>query len=294
MNVFDMVSIRDVITWNALIGGYVQHGHLEEALNCTRAMQQEGIPPDVVSWNMVFLGFLEQEDIYNLYAHMEAQGVLPDNVIFVTLLRACGNDLGSLEIGKRIHAQISQKGTICGGREELINTLIDMYGKCGSMSEAQHLFNVEPSKLLFRWNALMMGYARQGVNQPVLYYFHRMKEERIQPDELTFLSILTACSHYGSVKRGQKYFKSMIKDFGFPPTMRHLISMIDLLGRAGQLDEAMESLETIHPERELILQHMLLDYCQNPGETEFNRKYLDHALMTISPHHLSLSSKQSW
>lgn len=277
-DVFGKLPLRDVILWNIFISGYVEYGLYEEASSCLEQMQLEGILPDVVSWNVVILGFVEQGEgtkSLELYSQMQAQGLSPDNVMFVSILKACGN-ITALEIGKRVHAQIYRVSGFEG--VELANALVDMYGRCGSMSHAQEVFNAKPSKILVRWNALIAGYARQGTSELVFHYFHRMTEEGIHPDEFTFLSVLTACSHAGSLSRGHKYFEAMSNECGISPTIKHCTCMVDLLGRAGQLDEAIAMVKKMPSQPDLVVWDMVLGACQKWGNAELGRQAFDYVV----------------
>lgn len=99
------------------------------------------------------------------------------------------------------------------------NSLIDMYGKCGSMVDAQYLFDSLPTRHFVTWNALITGYARQGNSEHVFHLFEKMKFEGIQPNGITFLSVLNACGHEGLVEEGQRYFQTMSKQFNILPTI---------------------------------------------------------------------------
>lgn len=122
----------------------------------------------------------------------------------------------------------------------LENALVDMYAKCGSIDTAMNLFEVMPQRDLVSWNSMIAGYAIPGYGEKALMLFKQMKSEVIVPDDITFVGVLSACSHSGLVTEGRQYFGSMKRVFGIEPKLEHYSRMIDLLGRVGLLEEALE------------------------------------------------------
>jgi pentatricopeptide repeat protein len=143
--------------------------------------------------------------------------------------------------------------------------LIDMYSKCGSMADAQRIFDATRVKDFLTWTALITGYARQGNTERVCYMLERMIEEGAQPDEVTFLSVLNACSHGGLVEQGQGFYKAMIQEYDMILTAKHQSCMVDLLGRAGQLNEAVAMLEKLRIKPDLVTWSAVLSGCQKWG-----------------------------
>eukprot|EP00246_Nothoceros_aenigmaticus_P010396 TRINITY_DN2687_c2_g1_i1.p1 TRINITY_DN2687_c2_g1~~TRINITY_DN2687_c2_g1_i1.p1 ORF type:complete len:349 (-),score=51.78 TRINITY_DN2687_c2_g1_i1:471-1484(-) len=206
--------------------------------------------PNVVAWTSMILGYAQDrgERALQLYAQMQQAGVVPNARTYVSALKACGSVAG-LEKGQEIHSQILNSGLEVT-HSFVMSSLIDMYCKCGSMVDAQQVFDSSPTRDIVAWSALIAGYAHQGEINLVLDMFKRMKHEGIQPDGITFLGVLTACSNTGCVDGGQKYFESMIGDYGISATMEHYTCMVDLFGRAGHLAKAMEVVKAIpfHPD----------------------------------------------
>ncbi|KAG0598862.1 hypothetical protein M758_12G106600 [Ceratodon purpureus] len=201
--VFDKMTTRDIVTWNTLIAGYAAAGCSEEALTAFRQMQSE-----------------------------EYQ---PDKVTYMNSLNACANS-GALEQGKSIHAQLLELGFVSD--MGVGNALVHMYAKCGSIIDARQVFDQMTSRDIISWTTLIRGYAQYGSGRDALEIFEQMKTEGIQPDERTFVGVLSACSHAGLVEEGRHYFASLSRDHGLNPTVEHYGCMVDLLGRAGHLDEA--------------------------------------------------------
>eukprot|EP00250_Pteridium_aquilinum_P011819 c20327_g1_i1 orf=679-3360(+) len=283
-DLFCKLPERDVVMWNMRIQGYVEYGLCEEALSLLEQMYVEGVLPDIAVWNRIILGFVELGQSVKgleLYAQMQAQGLSPDGVMLRSILKACG-ELAALELGKRVHAQscqIDQLESI-----ELCNTLIDMYGKCGSMRLAQEIFDSKASTSLVRWNTLLAGYARHGASELVFHYFDKMREQGIHPDEITFLSVLTAYSHAGSLIRGQKFFEAMIMECGLCPTVKHYTCMIDHYGRAGHVDEVMAMVAKMPSNSDPVLWNMVLGSCQKLADPNVGRQAFD-SLVTLDENH---------
>lgn len=203
VKVFDNLPVRDHILWNSMLAGCAQNGSVEEALGIFRRMLQAGVRPVPVT--------------------------------FSSLIPVCGN-LASLRFGKQLHAYV-----ICGGFEDNVfisSSLIDMYCKCGEISIAHCIFDKMSSPDVVSWTAMIMGYALHGPAREALVLFERMELGNAKPNHVTFLAVLTACSHAGLVDKGWKYFKSMSDHYGIVPTLEHFAALADTLGRAGELDEA--------------------------------------------------------
>ncbi|XP_024520634.1 pentatricopeptide repeat-containing protein At2g13600-like [Selaginella moellendorffii] len=202
-DVFDRMTSRSVVSWGALVLGYVETGNATLALKTLSRMQDEGFTPSAL--------------------------------VFVAALKACCGV--TLELGRTIH------GSICKGgleQDSLVTTsLIDLYSKCGSMDDAQRVFDGIAERDLVCWNALSTGYSRQGFTTQVFELFSQMLEEGLQPNSVTFLAVLTACNHGGLVSKGRRYFDTMSSSrFGISPGIEHYHSVIDILGRANLLEEA--------------------------------------------------------
>jgi pentatricopeptide repeat protein len=194
---------RDVVTWTAMILGHVKCGEGQKALELFRQMQQEGVRPDPVT--------------------------------FVGVLNACAS-LVALEEGRCVHQQIVEYGW--DSDVFVVNSLVDMYAKCGSIEDAWRVFNRMPSQDVVTWNAILGGCAMHGHGKEALKHFERMCEEGVQPDDITFICLLSACSHAGLVDEGVRCFALMSTVYGISTKLEHYTCMVDLLSRAGHLQEA--------------------------------------------------------
>ncbi|MCO5603396.1 hypothetical protein L7F22_057546 [Adiantum nelumboides] len=202
-NVFDKLSERTVITWNALITAYVQQGDGKTALK--------------------------------LYGQLLSENLRPSEVTYVYALAACGL-LSSVEEGKSIHISITKIGL--ESHEKVAIALVSMYGKCGGLAETLAIFNKLPEQVIVSWNSLVSAYTQHGLHKEALEFFEQMQKGGVEPDGVTFISVLSACSHAGLVVEGLQHFFAMSQARHIEPTIEHYGCVIDLLSRAGQLEKA--------------------------------------------------------
>ncbi|XP_055827839.1 pentatricopeptide repeat-containing protein At5g16860 [Solanum dulcamara] len=229
---FDDIGRRDrnVVTWTVMIGGYAQHGDANDALEFFSAMLK---------------------DEYS---------VIPNAYTISCALVACAR-LSSLRIGRQIHAYVLRQGyepTIVF----VANCLIDMYAKSGDVDAARLVFDNMKQRNTVSWTSLMTGYGMHGRGEEALQVFNVMRGEGLPIDGVTFLVVLYACSHSGMVEQGMNYFNNMKGDFGVVPGAEHYACMIDILGRAGRLDEAMKLIERMPMEPTSVVWVALLSACR--------------------------------
>lgn len=206
--VFDRMPVKDVVSWTAMIAGYAQGGQPQRALASFKAM-----PPEVY----------------------------PDGVTLVGVVSACAA-LGDLETGAAVHRYANEKGF--GWMVSLRNALIDMYAKCGCMEQAREVFEGTGRKTQITWNTIISAYAVHGDDEAALQLFRQLTtgDESdgtglVKPDGATFLAALCACAHSGRVEEGRRILESM-DGHGVAPTVEHYGCVVDMLGRAGRLEEA--------------------------------------------------------
>jgi pentatricopeptide repeat protein len=224
---------RDVVAWNAMILGYAKCGQGQKALQLSRQMQHEGVHPVPVT--------------------------------FVGMLNACAS-VAALEEGRHIHEAIIQSGyesDVFVG-----SSLIDMYAKCGSIEDAWRVFNRMPRRNMVAWTAMLGAFAMHGHANEALAHFKRMCEQGVEIDDITFLSLLSACRHAGLVDEGLCYFKSMNSVYGISPTNEHYACVVDLLGRAGRLHDAEVLIKTMPCEPNATVWMALLGACRIHGNLE--------------------------
>lgn len=230
---FDCLQERDVALWTSLISGYVQNSDNEEALI--------------------------------LYRRMKTEGIIPNDPTMASVLKACSS-LATLELGKQVHGHTIKHGF--GLEVPIGSALSTMYSKCGSLEDGNLVFRRTPNKDVVSWNAMISGLSHNGQGDEALELFEEMLVEGSEPDEVTFVNIISACSHKGFVERGWSYFHMMSDQFGLDPKVDHYACMVDLLSRAGQLKEAKEFIESASIDHGLCLWRILLSACKNHGSCE--------------------------
>eukprot|EP01018_Ginkgo_biloba_P034609 Gb_05162 [translate_table: standard] len=233
LELFEKMPERVVTSWNAMIAGYAQNGRVEEAMELFQKIPER----DIVSWNAMIAGYAQNghgEDTLKFFQQMQLAGMKPNLETFATILPACAN----LEEGKEVHACI----IISGFQSNIFvcSALVDMYAKCGSIENACSVFDKTPQRDVVLWNAMIIGYAMHGFPKEALQLFEQMQHSSRIPDNVTFIGVLSACCHAGLVDEGWKYFGCMSQYYHIRPAMEHYGCMVDLLGRAGRLDEAQD------------------------------------------------------
>lgn len=273
---------RDVFVGSCLVSLYVTCGQLEDAQHVFDALPR----PDVVAWSAIIAGYAHQEqgdEAWELYNQMLAEGIQSDSVVFLCILAACSN-AGALGLCKQLHQHIIDSGH--DSNPKVVTALIDAYAKCGNMVDAQNVFDSLPQHDAWAWTALVTGYARHGDWERSVECFELMCGAGMNPDAVTFISLLSACSHAGLVDRGLHYFQSMSTIHGVCPTGDHFACMVDLLGRAGLFDEVERLLDQMPVQPDFALWSSLLGACRKHGNTVLGRRAFDH-LVEVEPEQAS-------
>ncbi|KAH9297552.1 hypothetical protein KI387_029234 [Taxus chinensis] len=256
---FDKMSKRDTITWNAMIAGFAKNGDLDEALKLFKEMPQQ----DVASWNVMIAGYTQNglvEKALEFFKQMLMAGVQPDQFTFASILPACAK-MGAFKQGMDIHQSAIESGFLSD--VVVASALVDMYAKCGSTQKAREIFNKMSQRDAVSWNAMIAGYAIHGFHKDALKLFELLKHSGTYPDHVSFLCVLFACSHAGLVDDGCKYFYSMGEFYCIMPTMDHYVCMVDLLGRAGDLGEALNFIIKMPIKPPVIVWLCLLGACRS-------------------------------
>lgn len=246
---FDQMGRRDVVAWSAMISGYSQ------ARRCKEALQ--------------------------LFSEMQIANLDPNEVTMVSVLSCCAV-LGALETGKWVHLYIKKK------RMKLTVTLgtalIDLYAKCGQINTATEVFQMMPSKNVYSWTALIQGLANNGQGKKALEFYQLMRERNVKPNDVTFIGVLSACSHVGLVEEGHDFFNSMGKEFGIEPRMEHYGCMVDILGRAALIKEAYQFIEKMPIQPNAVIWRTLLASCRAHKNVEIGEKAVKQ-LVSLEPMH---------
>uniref|UniRef100_A0A2N9IX25 DYW domain-containing protein n=1 Tax=Fagus sylvatica TaxID=28930 RepID=A0A2N9IX25_FAGSY len=260
------ISIRNgfeslVFVQNSLVHMYAACGHAESAHKMFDLM----LDRDLVAWNSVINGFALNgmpNEALTLFREMGLGGVLPDGFTMVSLLSACA-ELGALALGRRAHVYILKIGL--SENMHVNNALLDLYAKCGSIREAQKVFDEMEDKNVVSWTSLIVGLAVNGFGKEALQLFKELEREGLVPSEITFVGVLYACSHCGMVDEGFNYFKRMKDEYGIVPRIEHYGCMVDLLGRSGKVKEAYEYIQNMPLQPNSVVWRTLLGACTIHG-----------------------------
>ncbi|XP_072963201.1 pentatricopeptide repeat-containing protein At5g66520-like [Typha angustifolia] len=265
---FDAMGVRDASAWNALIAGYMKVGDF----NAARQLFDEMPERNIVSWTAMISGYTQNglaERALGLFEEMRRDGskVKPNWVTVVSVLPACAHS-SALEQGEGIHSYACELGV--DFHPTVLIALLTMYAKCGSLVKALRCFNriKENDKGVVAWNAMITAYASHGLGIEAAAAFEDMVRCRVLPDAITFTGLLSGCSHSGLVDQGLKYFDSMRAVYNVEPRLEHYACVVDLLGRAGRLAEAMEMIDQMELEPGPSVWGALLSACRTHRNLE--------------------------
>lgn len=244
-SVFDEISERDTVAWNVLISCYIRNNRMRAALGVFDIMQS---PPF---------------------------GCKPDDVTCLLLLQACAH-LSGLEFGEKLHNYIKEHGY--SDSVNVCNSLIAMYSRCGCLEKAHQVFKRVIKKDVISWSAMISGLAINGHGKEAIEVFTQMQKVGIRPDEQTLTGVLSACSHSGLVKEGMEFLDRMNEDFGIVPNIHHYGCMVDLLGRAGLLDQAYELIMSMGVKPDSTIWRTLLGACRIYGHVTLGERVIEHLI----------------
>lgn len=263
--IMEQGCLSDLLISTALVSMYSNCGSLEDAQSIFGRMSCH----DLVSWSaMISVNTQhgEDEEALSLFSQMHKEGMKPDRVTLVSVLSACANQ-AALAHGQLLHANTLEFGVELDFAIE--NALVNMYGKCGSLADVKHVFENMPTRNVISWTAMIEVQAYGGHAAEALKLFHQMQEEDVTPNDVTFVNILSSCSHGGLIEEGCYLYKAMVRDYEIKVTMGHYSSMIDLFGRAGQLAEAEFLISKMSMEPNAVIWETLLSACR--VHNDFNR-----------------------
>ncbi|XP_027365453.1 pentatricopeptide repeat-containing protein At1g25360 [Abrus precatorius] len=262
--VFNKMPVKDLISWNAILSGYVNAQCIEEANSIFREMPERNL----LTWTVMISGLAQNgfgEEALKLFNQMKLEGLEPCDYAYAGAITSCAV-LGSLDNGQQLHSQIVRLGhdsSLSAG-----NALITMYARCGLVEAADTMFVTMPYVDSVSWNAMIAALAQHGHGIQAVQLYEQMLKEGILPDRITFLTILSACSHAGLVKEGRHYFDTMCTRYGITPGEDHYARLIDLLCRAGMFSEAKNVTETMPFEPGPPIWDALLAGCRIHGNIE--------------------------
>ncbi|KFK26140.1 hypothetical protein AALP_AA8G208600 [Arabis alpina] len=259
-------SVKDhIASRNALIAGFVKNGMIEQA----REVFDQTHDKDIFSWNAMISGYaqsLSPRLALLLFREMiSSSQVKPDAITMVSVFSGISS-LGSLEEGKRAHDYLNRTSIL--PNDNLTAAIIDMYAKCGSLETALTVFRQTKNITISPWNAIICGSATHGHAKLALELYSELQSLPIKPNSITFVGVLSACCHAGLVELGKTYFKSMKNSYGIDPDIKHYGCMVDLLCKAGRLEEAKEMIKKMPVKADVIIWGMLLSASRIDGNVE--------------------------
>ncbi|XP_019150792.1 PREDICTED: pentatricopeptide repeat-containing protein At2g27610-like [Ipomoea nil] len=256
--IFQEMTEYDIVTWNALIAGYIRSGHYEQAIKLLQEMLFEGLEPNLHTYSCI--------------------------------LSICG-DLPAIEWGKQVHCRIMKPGF--DSNVVVGSTLIDMYAKCGRLGDARKVFDILPCKNLVSWNTMLIGYAQHGFGKEALEIYSMMQENGVKPNDITFVGVLSACGHGGLLEEGLNHFNSMKNNYGITPRTNHLACMVNLFARKGQTKKAYDFIRSFPEKPDKVVWRCLLSGC-NINKDFVLGKYAAEEILSIDPNdtsaHVTLSN----
>ncbi|KAG6512360.1 pentatricopeptide repeat-containing protein ELI1, chloroplastic-like [Zingiber officinale] len=311
-SLFDEMLTRDVVTWNSLLSGYCSRGHLTTArrvfdempersmislsamiigyaqtgnLDAAREIFDEAIDTNVGCWNAMISGYAQNQKFSKAIAlfrqMLNSHSVEPNEVTLVSVLSACAHS-GALNYGRCIYRFIETKSM----RLSLFlgNALADMYAKCGCIAEAKAVFGKMKERDVISWNTIITALAMHGHSEEAISMFHKMLDRSLRPNDITFMGILSACTHAGLVDAGLRYFDTMIKVFEVLPQVEHYGCIVDLLSRSGRLDEAEDLVNSMRVAPNEIVWGALLGGCKIYKDTSRGERVVQR-ILELDPKH---------
>ncbi|XP_010413449.1 PREDICTED: putative pentatricopeptide repeat-containing protein At5g52630 [Camelina sativa] len=263
---------------NALVDMYAKRGIMDSALKVFEGM----IEKDVISWTALVTGNTHNrsyEEALKLFCNMRVEGISPDQIVTASVLSASA-ELTLLEFGQQVHGNYIKSGF--PSSLSVNNSLVTMYTKCGSLDDANVIFNSMEIRDLITWTALIVGYAKNGKAKDSLELYYLMIGSGITPDYITFIGLLFACSHAGLIEEAQSYFDSMRTVYGIRPGPEHYACMIDLFGRSGDFVKVEELLSQMEVEPDATVWKAILAASRKHGNIE-NGERAAKTLMELEP-----------
>ncbi|GFP80030.1 pentatricopeptide repeat-containing protein at2g22410 mitochondrial [Phtheirospermum japonicum] len=265
---FEKMDEKTTVSWTTMVTGYAKFGYLDIARQLFDKMPQK----DVVPWNAMISAYVQAQrakEALSLFHEMQAAKIDPDEVTMVSCLSAC-SQLGALDVGIWIHRYVEKHNLSLN--VVLGTALVDMYAKCGNIEKALQVFNEVPERNALTYTAIIGGLALHGDAHDALSYFLEMIDAGLKPDEVTLLGVLSACCHGGLVKEGREIFSRMSSKFKISPKIKHYSCMVDLLGRAGLLNEALELIESMPMEADAVVWGAMFFACRMHKNIELGER----------------------
>lgn len=264
---------------NSFVSMYTRSGRMEEAQKAFNVLFEKNL----ISYNIMVDGYAKNtrsEEAFELFHQIEDIGIGVSGFTFASLLSAAAS-IGVLDKGEQLHARLLKSGF--ESDQCVANALISMYARSGSIEGASEVFNEMFDRNVISWTSMITGFAKHGYAEKALELFHQMVLAGVKPNEVTYVAVLSACSHVGFVEEGRKHFYSMSKDHGIVPRIEHYACMVDMLARTGFLKEAYEFIKSIPFTADALVWRTLLGACQVHGNMELG-SLAAKRILELEPH----------
>lgn len=261
--VFDEMPERDSISWTSLIDAYAKAGKMDYA----RELFYTSPVKDMVVWTAMVTGFVQNakpKEALEYFEQMQKASVQIDEVTLSAVINACAQ-LGAIKYANWIRQIAENLGFSPANDLHIGSAMIDMYSKCGSLEEAYNVFKNLHNKNVYSYSSMIYGFAMHGRANSALQLFDEMVRNNVRPNLVTFIGVLTACSHGGLIDQGHRFFETMESSYGVKPCNNHYNCMVDLLGRTGRLKEALDLIRSMPMEADAGIWGALLGSCRVHG-----------------------------
>ncbi|KAL8215952.1 hypothetical protein R6Q57_022789 [Mikania cordata] len=275
--VFDEMPQRDIITWTSLLKGCAVSGKISEAEQLFMKITER----NEVSWTVMIAGYIgckmHNDALICFNGMLIDDNVRPNEAILVSVLSACAH-LGQLDQGKWIHLYIDKMRY--PKSSNISTALIDMYAKCGKIDYAKQVFDRTEKRDLLTWTSMISGLSMHGLGKEALKVFDEMLANGMKPDNITLVGVLNACSHSGQVIQGILIFNCMEQLWGISPKIEHFGCLIDILSRAGRLEDAFKAVKTMQMNPDDVIWRALLSACRVHGNVGLAERIIEHVKET--------------
>lgn len=248
----------NLVVGSSLAHMYMKSGSLEEGEKVIKSMPTR----NVVAWNTLIAGKAQNgypEVVLDQYNVMKLAGFKPDKITFVSVISSC-SELATLGQGQQIHAETIKAGSssVVG----VVSSLVSMYSRCGSLEDSVKAFMEREDVDVVLWSSMIAAYGFHGKGDVAIKLFEQMEHEGLEANDITFLSLLYACSHCGLKEKGIEFFDLMVEKYGLKPRLEHYTCVVDLLGRSGCLEEAESMIRSMPVKADAIIWKTLLSACK--------------------------------
>ncbi|KAL1812819.1 hypothetical protein ACET3Z_022884 [Daucus carota] len=282
---------------NSLVSMYARSGSIEDAQKAFEILFEKNL----ISYNILVDAYaknLNSDEAFDIFNQIEDTEIGVDAFTYASLLSGAAS-VGAVGKGEQLHARLLKSGF--ESNQFIRNALISMYSKCGNIVAAYQVFDDMEDRNVISWTSIITGFAKHGLAKRAREMFEQMLLAGVKPNDVTYVAVLSACSHAGLMDEGWKHFNNMYKEHGINPKMEHYACIVDLLGRLGYLESAVQFIESMPYTADPLVWRTLLGACHVHRNTEIG-KYAAEMILKQDPSdpaaHVLLSnlyaSKSQW